>query len=711
MTIDTIDYQANKSILLHKYQVIWYLMIFRLIRDPIKYFEKMVFTIILITTPFLSIAQSRKKIENWKRLESMISSAEYQLFSGVSFKDLPDKCDSIIALAEAINDQNSILYGFYLKAGAYTEMKDYTKALEYLNQDNLDKNDDFYTYIQNFKKYYLGVIKYRMNNFTESMNYLNQAESFFKKDNTTAKNILLLGLIYKYKGRNYAENGVYSQAIDMYEKSVFYLKKTDFGYKIYELYRFIGWAYFLNRQFDPSLANEALRNYQKALSGFKKHQAAEELPWMYTNFSDFYLKNNNLRLAKLYQDSCMQIATKFNLVDLIGLSYNNYGEINSMANKQNDAILDFKKALGYYEKSNNKGNRIVTLHNLASAYNSLNLTDSAELYSNTSLAFALKFKNNDKIATSYQILSEVNYKKNNFKEAYLNFKQFKLFKDSVYQKQNMNIAYAMREIHETEIKDKENLILKNENQVKKYQIKSAQRKILLIIITAVLLLLIGVFFFYNMKKRKELQLQIETQRLLAEKFYIKEKTLEETERELHSLTNEIIGVAQSIKTKDVQSVLTSEVEILVELDLKMRNIQSLLKAPTEIAHFGIKLSAFLFQQKSLFNFEVLSNIDPDISWNTVNPIIQTHLYRITQLLLQNTNNHANASEAGISCYISKDKLNFMYSDDGIGYNPQELPKDKGLAEIYNRLCSIKGNMKDESKYQNGCEISIEIPLI
>ncbi len=467
----------------------------------------------------------------------------------------------------------------------------------------------------------------------------------------------------------------------------------------------------MNRQFDITFVHEALRNYQIAIQGFKKLQMNDELPWIYTILSDFYLKGNNLKLAKLYQDSCMQIAKKFNLDDLIGLSFNNYGEINFMAKKSHEAISNFKLALDYYKKSGNTGNRIVTLHNLAKAYILLNMLDSAGVYSNISLALALKFMNNDKIAKSYQLISEVNYKKNEFKEAYLYYEQYKTFNDSVYLKQNMNIAYAMREIHETELKEKENLILKNENQIKKYQIKYAQRQSLLILIAAIFLIAIGVFSFYNMKKRKELQLQIETQRLLSEKFNIKEKTLIETERELHSLTNEIIGVAKSIKSKDAKAVLTSEVEILKELDKKMRNIQSLLKAPTEIAHFRIKLVAFLLQQKNIYNFEVISNIDPDIQWNFVNPTIQTQLYRITQLLLQNTNNHADATEVGINCYIAGNKLNFMYYDDGIGYNPHEMPKDKGLAEIYNRMYSIKGNIKDESKQYSGCQISIEIPLI
>ncbi len=666
--------------------------------------------IIFMTIPYISNAQSLNENKIHQQLIKIISDTEGRLFTGVFLVGLPVRCDSIIAIAEFIKDEDSRLYGLYLKGAAFTELKDYTKAVKCFNSDPKKKKEIISGYLQNFKNYYLGVIQYRMNNFSMSMNYLKHAEEYFVKDTIKVPNQILLALIYKFKGRNYAENGVYAQAIEMYEKSIQCLKKTRFEFGVYEVYRLIGRSYFLNRQFDPSFNIEALRNFQMAIQGFKKYKMNEELPWMYTTLADFYVQNLNSRLAKLYQDSCMQMARQYNILDLIGISYNNYGEINILERKPKEAISNFKLALNNYIKSNNKGNRIITLYNLAKAYNSINMLDSAEFYSKFSIDLSLKFKNNDKIANSYQIASDVSFKKNNFKEAYFNYTQFKKFKDSVYQKQNMNIAYAMREIHETDLKEKENLMLKNENQIKKYQIKSANRRLLFIFITAVTLIIGGIFSYYNVKQRKELQLQIETQQLITEKFNIKEKTLIETERELHSLTNEIIGATKSIKIKDVQTFFANEILALENIDHKLRNIQSVLKAPTVIAPYVIKLKAFLFQQKNLYAFDVLCDIDIEIDWNVVCMEIQTHLYRITQLLLQNTNNHAKATEVGINCHIANNRLNFMYNDDGIGYDPQKSPRDRGLAEIHNRLYSINGVIKDESKEQIGCEISIEIPI-
>jgi len=186
--------------------------------------------------------------------------------------------------------------------------------------------------------------------------------------------------------------------------------------------------------------------------------------------------------------------------------------------------------------------------------------------------------------------------------------------------------------------------------------------------------------------------------------------LRETERELHSITNEIICVAKSIKNKDSRTNLAMEVEILESIDKKMRNIQAEFKSPDELAQYRIKLEAFLFQHKNIFSFDVIKDIDPKIIWENVSMDIQMHLYRITQLLLYNTNIHAKATEVGINCNLDGNKLHFMYADDGIGYNPINIPKDRGLAEIYSRLRYLRGTFFDESKETLGCLITIEIPI-
>ncbi len=218
------NFKTDKLIDIHKYLEYNCLLAIRQNKSKKSSIKKMIIFIIFLILPLLGIAQHQNKNEIRKQLELIIYNTEHQLFSGVFFNDLPAKCDSIIALSESIKDQNSRLYGFYLKGGAFTELKKYSDAYKYLNQDTIFKNKDFHEYLRNFRKYYLGVIKYRMNIFNESMNYLKQAESYFNKDTTSIQNITLLALICKFKGRNYAETECIPRQLKCMKSQCFTIK-------------------------------------------------------------------------------------------------------------------------------------------------------------------------------------------------------------------------------------------------------------------------------------------------------------------------------------------------------------------------------------------------------------------------------------------------------------------------------------------------------
>jgi len=674
-----------------------------------KLFSSKIYLIIIIL--FLLQSELHAQIagnKNVRQIQNLVSEIEYLIFKGENFRTIPALCDSLSHFSEIKKDNFLQIYSCLLKGLALAELKNYEEALKCINYGVNIENTE---YLNSFRNFCLGIYNYRVNSFKESLQNLNLAEKYFATDTRVVKNRIILAIINKFKGRLYAENGIYSKALQLYDKSIQYYVKSSFKSNIYEVYRLIGRCYFLNSKFDPELKVEALVNYKKALQGFKKYNLKEELPWMYTNLADYYSKTNEPNLAASYQDSCMILARKDSLTDLIGISFNNYGEINMLKSNYKGAVGNFKSALYYYEKSKNVGNRIVTLKNLAETYAKIKMTDSAENFAYTGLVLALKFGNFDKIAGMYFCLSEINLSKNNYKEAYFFYKKYKQYIDTVYNKQNINIAYTMREIYETDAKENENLLLKNENLEKELRIKCAFRLNILIVAISIILIAMGIFSFYSMKRRKELQLQIETKNLLEEKFTIKEKTLKDTERELHSLTSEIICVAKSIKIKDSEKNYVPEIDILESVDRKMRNIQSGLKSPSEMARFRTKLDAFLFQHKDIYHFEIIDGIDPEIQWQDVNMDIQMHLYRIVQLLLHNTNQHARASEAGINCYISDNRINFMYTDDGIGYNPIETPKDRGLAELSSRIRYLDGTLLDESCVNKGCEVSVEIPLV
>ena len=93
--------------------------------------------------------------------------------------------------------------------------------------------------------------------------------------------------------------------------------------------------------------------------------------------------------------------------------------------------------------------------------------------------------------------------------------------------------------------------------------------------------------------------------------------------------------------------------------------------------------------------------------------ITTHLYRITQELLQNALKHSQAQNVYLQFLgENNNKISLIYEDDGIGFNYTETKrKGLGLKNIKNRLELLNGRMRiDASEASNGTTIFIDVEL-
>ncbi|NQU32421.1 MAG: hypothetical protein HQ521_04235 [Bacteroidetes bacterium] len=93
--------------------------------------------------------------------------------------------------------------------------------------------------------------------------------------------------------------------------------------------------------------------------------------------------------------------------------------------------------------------------------------------------------------------------------------------------------------------------------------------------------------------------------------------------------------------------------------------------------------------------------------------ITTHLYRITQELLQNAVKHSKAKNVYFQ-FIGENERNIslIYEDDGIGFNYlKNTNKGLGLRNIENRVELLNGSLQfDTSTVGKGCTIVIEMEL-
>lgn len=91
------------------------------------------------------------------------------------------------------------------------------------------------------------------------------------------------------------------------------------------------------------------------------------------------------------------------------------------------------------------------------------------------------------------------------------------------------------------------------------------------------------------------------------------------------------------------------------------------------------------------------------------------LYRITTELIKNTLTYAHASRVDITFDYNQLKkiIIFAYADDGVGFDWEEIRKQKkglGLMNIQQRVLIMKGDVEVKARPGEGMQVLIQIPV-
>jgi signal transduction histidine kinase len=95
--------------------------------------------------------------------------------------------------------------------------------------------------------------------------------------------------------------------------------------------------------------------------------------------------------------------------------------------------------------------------------------------------------------------------------------------------------------------------------------------------------------------------------------------------------------------------------------------------------------------------------------------IETALYRAVQEALNNVTRHARAHNVRIRVWTEERRVHCSVNDDGVGFSPapadmDTAPRGLGLLGIQERIASLHGSFKVNSKPGTGTELRIGIPL-
>ncbi len=282
------------------------------------------------------------------------------------------------------------------------------------------------------------------------------------------------------------------------------------------------------------------------------------------------------------------------------------------------------------------------------------------------------------------------------------------FKDSILQEEKAKEVARFETLYETSLKEKENALLRQQNELSNQQIRTRNITILLLVVMLILSVVLGLLWLNRVnlaRSRAELSL-LQSQQ--AEK--------ERIARDLHdNVGGQLSYIIHSLD--GLQNENGNKREVLVhDLTSAARNITASLRETIwAISETNMQLHDISDRLK-LYSRSLFRNTDTKVSFAEqidtameLPSLVGLNLYRMCQEILTNAFKHAKASEIRIFVGVSNEKVVINIEDNGIGFNPEEVNKSGyGLSNIRRRAEESSITFTVQSEEGTGCKYSLVV---
>lgn len=461
---------------------------------------------------------------------------------------------------------------------------------------------------------------------------------------------------------------------------------------------------------------------------------------VYLNFGNIYYRLNSQNNIIKYRDSALFFYNKVSSIK--GIDNNKVLEVKSRAYSNssviymNDSVYDKAKQLALksidiHRKLNNKVNEAGALGNLSSIYLSENNYNEAK-----NIYFeALDLIRNIKTSKALEVREGLYYNL-----AY-NLYKLKDYEAYVYQELSYDIKDSLRD-HEfrgmiAEITEKYNFDAKKTILLKEQENKRLiDQRTFWVFGIGSFIIIISLLYWLNFYKlrQKNLGLQLSQNQLIQNQNIEKLKS----ESQVRILNATIDG--KESERKDIAETLHDSVsallssanlhlqatrsqfkgnhpieidktqEIITEASEKIRDLSHTLVSSV-LLKFGLNYAIKDMAEK-YSNSQI--KIEAEVGKvRRYQQNFEIKVYNIIQEFLNNVLKHSQAKNATITLKEEKDKLCFVISDDGIGFDKNKVTSKDGLGlnQIDARIQMMKGKFHINSYTNKGTTIEVDLPIL
>ncbi|MEO8759890.1 MAG: sensor histidine kinase, partial [Bacteroidia bacterium] len=600
-----------------------------------------------------------------------------------------------LELAQQLNFKKGIAQAYSTMANAYSSQSDYINCLAFNNKAleirrELNNSHDVAATLDN-----IGNVYNDQGNFTKALQYYNEAVIIDEKNKDTKA----LAFLYNNIGNAYANKGDLKQSIVFLFKSL--KLKEELGNKKGAANTCNNLAVIYKMQGNYA---EALNYNEQAMKFRVALKDSMGIAFSYTNLGLTY---RNMKQDDKAEENFLQalsIFTRLGYKKGIAAANNSLGIIYKTKMQYNKALASYKTALDIFTQQNDKGGMAVAMSNIASVYGKNKKNQEAENYFSRSEALGLEAKSFEILMDLYNLYSVYYEDNNDFKRALKYHLLYTDARDSLRSKENTNALAEVKTRYETDIKEKENDKLTDENQIKDLTIsqKNTQRNIFMILFVVVIIIGSLLYNRNKLKQKQAMDAELLHQQELRSKAIIEAEEKERTRiaRELHDGIGQqlsaaklnISGLQASLNTNnDEEKVMIQNAIDLIDESVKEVRVVSHSMMPNALIKSGLVSAVREFINKISSSGSLKVNLEIIGLTERLEQTIETVLFRILQELVNNIIKHAKATQVSIQLIRHETELTILIEDNGVGFNVDKVLEKEGgigLKNIQSRVAFL-----------------------
>nr|BFF39341.1 ATP-binding protein [Tenacibaculum mesophilum] len=445
---------------------------------------------------------------------------------------------------------------------------------------------------------------------------------------------------------------------------------------------------------------EALTYYNTALSYNKLNKNNVGYLYITNNIGLLYQKQKQHKKAISYFKKGLGFdSIKHKHPNQYALLLENLAASNFLLGKKENVLQQYNEVLNIREKQKDYVELSTTHINLADYYKDLGQNQKALSHNHEALQYAKQAHNNKRWLEALENLSELT--KGEESKQYL--KEYITLNDSLFQNERRLKNQFAKIRYETDKKEKENVVLKTENQQKQAEILyHKQQKTIGWLAAAVGLLLFSFSVMFYFQRRRKLLYQAQLQQV-----QVREHERKQIAKSLH---DEVAGDLRLLHRKLEKSNLLEEAQ---KLDAVKENVRNLSHQLSSVSFDKVPFKDQIINLVSDYfepDFKIKVNGLQNYDWTTINNSIKRLLYLSIRESIQNCKKHAKASKITINFSVRKKYVHLGIIDNGIGFNTTVNKKGIGLQNLQERIEELNGKLTINSEVGKGTQTSIQIPL-